>query len=696
MPQARGLHVAIHLYHRSYAKCHPSGPFPCWEHTRQRATRIEHLEAAVAASLCEEYRAELQPDGSILLVPEDYSRPTDTTPDVKSEALRVLWRMRSSQMSRRDMAYLLPDLDSTVSWADVAPWLKHLSQPASRRVCILEGEYEMQGAYCNIAERLALLYEARAVRTPEALQPGAQRNTWVTIGVDGTNRWNRAYVHCAVAAPGCGPTQLASWWLFEGSEMWATVYSMQSECDFDTQLRAATALQLPHADGVARSPLFFVRADGKAHIMLAGGDGFTKKRPGAMVCHCCGANSATVLRKFGGQEVALEGIKGHVRLTGVFRDIPADRRIPDFGAHGVMRVAFPGVNGIVRGLVTHGGVSRKNAATMVQGVVNGARKVARTVHPGKWGADKANAKGQVRMELGAAAHFVKARMWGPLLQLVAPVIGNHQVGGRPWLDVCTEWWEAFAAMAELAWKDDFLSGAEQRALLQRQRTMGAWHLDLGWGKTLWTHMWVDHMYAYVARWGTIARLGCFALEGSHVRLKRLLRNSGGVSLLNDRSGLQCVVDNHTLDDNLRKGGWELQSRAVTKQKGFQRRPPQPPPNLPPRLLGPQHPRGGRHGVPRLPTPPHPLAHRRSRPGTGARPPRHHRPPPPLPPRAPRSAAPHRLTDPLRSLPYVVVACDGSQEGSRLVIRVATRDGFAHSFSTEEGGNQGDRFAQLHY
>ena len=84
-------------------------------------------------------------------------------------------------------------------------------------------------------------------------------------------------------------------------------------------------------------------------------------------------------------------------------------------------------------------------------------------------------------------------------------------------------------------------------------------------------MWVDHMYAYVARWGTIARFSCFALEGSHVRLKRLLRNSGGVSLLNDRSGLQCVVDNHTLDDHLRKEGWEVESRAVTKQRGFQRR-----------------------------------------------------------------------------------------------------------------------------
>ena len=69
----------------------------------------------MAGSPCEQYRAELQPDGSILLVPHDYNRPPDTNPDNKSEALHVLWRMRSSQMSRRDMAYLLPNLDNTVS-----------------------------------------------------------------------------------------------------------------------------------------------------------------------------------------------------------------------------------------------------------------------------------------------------------------------------------------------------------------------------------------------------------------------------------------------------------------------------------------------------------------------------------------------------------------------------------------------------
>ena len=137
----------------------------------------------------------------------------------------------------------------------------------------------MQGAYCNLAEHLALLYKVRPVPTPDTMQAGARRHTWVTIGVDGTNWWNRAYVHYAVAALGCGPTQLASRWLFEGSEMLATVHRMQSDFDFDAQLRVAVALPLPHADGLARSPLFFLQADGKAHIMLAGGDGFTTKSP---------------------------------------------------------------------------------------------------------------------------------------------------------------------------------------------------------------------------------------------------------------------------------------------------------------------------------------------------------------------------------------------------------------------------------
>ena len=47
----------------------------------------------------------------------------DTSPDVKSEALRVTCFMRSSQMSCLIMAALMPDLGSTVDWADVTSWL---------------------------------------------------------------------------------------------------------------------------------------------------------------------------------------------------------------------------------------------------------------------------------------------------------------------------------------------------------------------------------------------------------------------------------------------------------------------------------------------------------------------------------------------------------------------------------------------
>ena len=44
----------------------------------------------------------------------------------------------------------------------------------------------------------------------------------------------------------------------------------------------------------------------------------------------------------------------------------------------------------------------------------------------------------------------------------------------------------------------------------------------------------------------------------------------GISLLHNKSGLQRVVDNHTLDNHLPNAGWEVTSRAVTKQRGNQR------------------------------------------------------------------------------------------------------------------------------
>ena len=41
----------------------------------------------------------------------------------------------------------------------------------------------------------------------------------------------------------------------------------------------------------------------------------------------------------------------------------------------------------------------------------------------------------------------------------------------------------------------------------------------------------------------------------------MLRNSGGLSLLRGRLGVQVVVDNHTNDDSLLAHGWAATKRA---------------------------------------------------------------------------------------------------------------------------------------
>ena len=85
-------------------------------------------------------------------------------------------------------------------------------------------------------------------------------------------------------------------------------------------------------------------------------------------------------------------------------------------------------------------------------------------------------------------------------------------------------------MCKEEWKKDFLSWHEQLPFFRDQRTMGVRHSTLRWSKDLWTHRWIDPMYAYVAKWGTLGRLSCPSLHESHVRLKRMLRNSGTISL----------------------------------------------------------------------------------------------------------------------------------------------------------------------
>ena len=95
--------------------------------------------------------------------------------------------------------------------------------------------------------------------------------------------------------------------------------------------------------------------------------------------------------------------------------------------------------------------------------------------------------------------------------------------------------------------------------------MGKAHLVLQWPKLLWSHLWIDHTFFFARKWRILSKFSCFAMEGNHRRLMRMLRNSGGLSLLRGRLGVQVVVDNHTIDDNLRGEGWDVTKRSMRGQ-----------------------------------------------------------------------------------------------------------------------------------
>ena len=85
--------------------------------------------------------------------------------------------------------------------------------------------------------------------------------------------------------------------------------------------------------------------------------------------------------------------------------------------------------------------------------------------------------------------------------------------------------------------------------------------ELQWGKLLLTHFWIDHMYYFANMLRIVSKFSCFPMEGIHRTLKRMLRNSGGLSLLRRRLRVQVVVDNHTIEDSPWSHGWDATRRA---------------------------------------------------------------------------------------------------------------------------------------
>ena len=190
--------------------------------------------------------------------------------------------------------------------------------------------------------------------------------------------------------------------------------------------------------------------------------------------------------------------------------------------------------------------------TMLQPVLDEARLAARTFTRASLNNDKANSKGKVRMECAAAIHFMRNRGWEKVMDacLQHPNVRQHQVGQKSRELVCKTCAQNFASMCVFAWRFAWFSGADFGRLWSHSIAIGTTHHELQWGKLVWTHLGIDHMYFFAKKWRILSKVSRLVMEGSQWRLKRMLRNSGGLRLLRRRLGVQVVVDNHTIDDSL--------------------------------------------------------------------------------------------------------------------------------------------------
>ena len=207
----------------------------------------------------------------------------------------------------------------------------------------------------------------------------------------------------------------------------------------------------------------------------------SSESPAATVCWVCMRNRALCLATFGTASAIDGNWEGAVAIGAIYRTITSDRRVPNYGLHGVLRVPLCGING-TQDLVVQ--LTRKApatvACTMLQPVLDEARLAARTCTRASLNNDKANSKGKVRMECVAAIHFMRNRGWEKIIDacLEQPSVRQHQVGGKSSESVCKTWWENFASMCVYAWRSAWFSGADMGRLRNHSIAMGAAHNEL--------------------------------------------------------------------------------------------------------------------------------------------------------------------------------------------------------------------------
>ena len=168
----------------------------------------------------------------------------------------------------------------------------------------------------------------------------------------------------------------------------------------------------------------------------------------------------------------------------------------------------------------------------------------------------------MQLECTSAVHLMRNKGWETLIDQCVHNgwMDGGRVAGQLWVDVCRKRWTSFSAIVVYAWQTRWFTWGGLKRLRDYNIAIVKAHILLQWGKSLWSHLWIDHMYFFARQGRPFCKLACFAMEGSHRRLKCMVRNSGGLSLLQ-----QVVVDNHTIDESLCREVWGPTKRSMRGQ-----------------------------------------------------------------------------------------------------------------------------------
>ena len=169
------------------------------------------------------------------------------------------------------MPFLVGIMRYGVVWDQVYGMLPQLALPESRAFTAYTGGITaIHGAACYLPHRVGHLFKCRPPPPSDIRQPGDRRLHLLPIAVDGTSRHEASYIHCTLGGT-TSPNQLSSWWLLGGSEKWGTLYAASQEIDFDDELRKTATVSFKDTGGnVRQAPFFFLCADGKAQVLMAG------------------------------------------------------------------------------------------------------------------------------------------------------------------------------------------------------------------------------------------------------------------------------------------------------------------------------------------------------------------------------------------------------------------------------------------